>query len=105
MPSLPDSAVHDVRFTCTGCGIKVRTYRMWNFRTIPPSMDTRDLCMACKEKPMDDTGLGRAMGEHATERRIKRLEERLEALERLVREWVPKSEQVAKALRGELGRQ
>ncbi len=38
----------EVDFTCTSCGTRVHTYRWWNRRTIPPSMDTRDLCDKCK---------------------------------------------------------
>ncbi len=42
--------MHESWFICTDCGIRVRTYRFVNYRTIPPSMDERDLCMACKEE-------------------------------------------------------
>lgn len=38
-----------VNFTCTSCGTHVTTYRWINYRTIPPSMDERDLCEACKK--------------------------------------------------------
>lgn len=41
--------MHEVNFICTGCGTRVRTYRMWNYRTWPPSMDERDLCQNCKD--------------------------------------------------------
>ncbi len=37
-----------VEFTCTGCGVHVTTFRWVNYRTIPPSMDERDLCERCK---------------------------------------------------------
>lgn len=39
----------EANFTCVGCGVRVRTYRIVNFRTIPPSIDDRDLCDGCKE--------------------------------------------------------
>jgi hypothetical protein len=42
----------EVRFVCKDCGASVRTYRWVNYRTIPPSMDTRDLCDRCKCKPI-----------------------------------------------------
>ena len=37
-------------FKCEGCGVHITTFRVWNFRTIPPSMDMRDLCMDCKRE-------------------------------------------------------
>jgi hypothetical protein len=39
----------EVRFVCTGCGQHVRTYRWVSYRTLPPSLDARDLCQACKD--------------------------------------------------------
>lgn len=39
-------------FKCEGCGVHVTTVRFWNYRTIPPSMDARDLCRKCKEETM-----------------------------------------------------
>jgi hypothetical protein len=44
--------VTEVNFICTGCGVGVRTYRYWNFRTFPPSRDDRDLCNECKQEPL-----------------------------------------------------
>jgi len=38
-------------FICTGCGVHVTTFRWVNYRTIPPSMDERDLCERCKTMP------------------------------------------------------
>lgn len=38
-----------VDFICTGCGMQITTYRWVNYRTIPPSMDERDMCNRCKE--------------------------------------------------------
>lgn len=42
--------MNEVRFVCEGCGTAVRTYRWFNLRTIPPSMDNRDLCDRCKKQ-------------------------------------------------------
>lgn len=49
----------NVEFICLGCGAQVKDFRWVNYRTIPPSMDTRDLCPDCKKreekKPMVET--------------------------------------------------
>lgn len=42
--------VPEVEFVCEGCGCRVRTYRFINYRTIPPTIDERDLCFDCKER-------------------------------------------------------
>jgi len=39
----------ETQFTCTRCGASVVTYRWVSYRTIPPSVDVRDLCEVCKE--------------------------------------------------------
>lgn len=39
-----------VEFICEGCGVSVITYRFLNLRTIPASMDGRNLCQSCKDK-------------------------------------------------------
>jgi len=44
----------EVQFICEGCGIHVRTFRWVNYRTIPPSMDERNLCATCKERLVDN---------------------------------------------------
>ncbi len=43
-------AVFLAEFKCIDCGTHVTTYRIVNYRTIPPSMDERDLCQTCKDK-------------------------------------------------------
>ena len=37
-------------FCCEGCGRTVITYRFMHYRTIPASIDNRNLCNKCKEE-------------------------------------------------------